>query len=94
MTVKTFETYTILCDEPDCRADFVEQWSGGDYSGMGSVDELDLADVDWVERDGKHYCAEHAELHPEGADTPPVPESDPTDLPPTMFDIEPQQETT
>jgi hypothetical protein len=93
MTVHTFATYTILCDEPGCDADFVEQWSDGDYSGFGSLDDMPLSDRDWIERAGKHYCGEHADAHPEDADAPTPPETDPTDLPPTMFDIEPQQET-
>lgn len=87
MTVKEFATYTIVCDEPDCRADFVDVWSGGEYSGMASVDEVDLADVDWVERGDKHYCAEHADGHPEDVNAPPHPETDPTALSPAMFDV-------
>ncbi|PYY34108.1 hypothetical protein DEJ16_12695 [Curtobacterium sp. MCJR17_055] len=88
MSIKTFETYTILCDEPGCEADFVEQWSGGEYSGMGSASDLDLTDIDWVEREGKHYCASHADLHHPRPDALPQPENDPTALPPAMFDMD------
>lgn len=89
MTVKEFATYTLICDEPGCEADFVEEWSDGDYSGFASLDDIDLSDRDWVKRGEQHFCGEHAEHHqptPAEADAEQQ-AADPTPLPPAMFDV-------
>ena len=89
MSVKTFETYTLICDEPGCEADFVEELSDGDYSGFASLDNIDLADRDWVKRGEQHFCGEHASSR-EPSDVDTVEEeraADPTPLPPAIFDL-------
>lgn len=89
MSVKTFETYTLVCDEPYCEADFVQELSDGDYGGFSSLDGIDLSDRDWVKRGEQHFCGEHASGHgPSEADiTEGERAADPAPLPPAIFDV-------
>lgn len=53
------DTFTIICDWPDCGADVCD---GSDYSGWGDVDYLDetMSDYGWWHGvNGEHYCNDH-----------------------------------
>ncbi|WP_182377860.1 hypothetical protein [Nocardioides sp. WS12] len=60
MSIKRFDTFTAICDWPECGADVMES---SDYGGWGEMDALDteMEDADWrIGADGtSHYCDKH-----------------------------------
>lgn len=92
MGFREIECFTIICDEPGCTNDFMDDYYDGEYGGDTKKNLLNnVFDSDWKhdEEADKFFCPEHwkSEQEERVDSMVLVQNFDPTGLPPTMAEL-------